>query len=76
MEGYTQERHEEINDSMDDTPYQRWLASKLYPKWKCNDCETVTHEADLGVIWGKGNWGDESCCPRCRSTNIEEYEEG
>jgi len=75
MEGYTQERHEEINDSMDDTPYQRWLASRK-TIWKCKECDAITDESDLGVIWSKGNWGEESCCPICRSTNIEEYEEG
>lgn len=41
-------------------------------KWKCEDCDAVTNENDLGVIWGKGNWGDESCCPECRSINLKE----
>lgn len=51
-------------------------------KYKCYDCGKVFDEEDAGTyyesrgeFWGAPCSERMSCCPFCRSDDIEEYEE-
>ena len=46
--------------------------------YKCDDCREIFEEPDTieqftGEFWGMPAYEKWSCCPNCKSTDIEEY---